>query len=599
MDSSSIRMSSGVSMPLSPSAVYQRLLTYCSPYWRVFLLAVIAMTLYSLATTGFAFLMDNFVTTMASDGLTDVELLIKKWLPLVVLVLFVVRGFAAFGSAYGLGWIGRRVIQSLRSRIFAKFLALPAQFFDQNTGGELLSRLTYNSEQVADATSNAVTVLIRDTLTVVGLTAYMIYLSPLLSAFILIVAPLLAVVIRVLSKMFRRHSTRIQDSMGDVTQITEEALQSHRVVKIFGGQDYELERFNAVNEMNRRLNMRLIASKATGDALTGLVIAVGIAGVIFFSTLESVRTEDLGDFFGFLTAMVLLMQPIRQLTNVNVSLQRGIAAGASIFRLLDEPDERDSGTYDPPEIRGVVEFRNISFSYSGDKGSVLTELNLEVPAGQTLAIVGRSGSGKSTLVNLIPRFYEPEHGEILIDGRSVLEYRLAALRDHISFVSQEVILFNDTIANNIAYGSLVQSSREDIESAAVSAHVDEFTLKLPKGLDTEVGERGVLLSGGQRQRIAIARALLKNSPILILDEATSALDTESERHIQDALQRLMMNRTTFVIAHRLSTVERADRIIVMEHGRIIESGTHADLIASNGQYAMLYRLQFQDEPDGN
>jgi len=424
----------------------------------------------------------------------------------------------------------------------------------------------------------------------------MIYLSPLLSAFVLIVAPVLAVVIRVLSKLFRRHSSRIQDSMGDVTKITEEALQSHRVVKIFGGQEYELNRFNEVNEKNRRLNMRLIASKATGDAITGLVIASGIAGVIFFSTLESVRTADLGNFFGFLTAMVLLMQPIRQLTNVNVSLQRGIAAGVSIFRLLDESEERDSGNYVPDRIHGEVEFRRVCFRYYGDKGPVLTDLDLNVPAGQSLAIVGRSGSGKSTLVNLIPRFYEPDSGDILVDRRNVTEYELEALRAHISFVSQEVVLFNDSIANNIAYGSLSGASREDVIRAAVAAHVDEFTQKLPQGLDTQVGERGVLLSGGQRQRIAIARALLKNSPILILDEATSALDTESERHIQDALEQLMKDRTTFVIAHRLSTVESADRIIVMEQGRIIESGTHASLLASNGQYANLYRLQFQDEP---
>ena len=581
---------------MSPAAVYRRLLTYCQPYWKVFIVAVLAMAFYSVATTGFAFVMENFVTTMASEGLSDTEILIKKWLPGLVLVLFVVRGLAAFGSAYGLGWIGRRVIQSLRERIFAKFLALPTRFYDQSATGELLSRLTYNSEQVADATSNAVTVLIRDSLTVIALLVYMIYLSPLLSAFVLIVAPVLALVIRILGKLFRRHSSRIQDSMGDVTKITEEALQSHRVVKIFGGQGYELGRFNEVNEKNRRLNMRLIASKATGDAVTGLVIASGIAGVIFFSTLESVRTADLGDFFGFLTAMVLLMQPIRQLTNVNVSLQRGIAAGVSIFRLLDEIEEHDTGSYVPDRIKGEVEFRRVSFRYQGDKGPVLTDLSLCVPAGQSLAIVGRSGSGKSTLVNLIPRFYEPDSGDILIDGRSVTEYTLAALRAHISFVSQEVVLFNDSIANNIAYGSLAGASRDDVVRAAAAAHVDEFTQKLPDGLDTEVGERGVLLSGGQRQRIAIARALLKNSPILILDEATSALDTESERHIQDALEQLMKNRTTFVIAHRLSTVESADRIIVMEQGRVIESGTHASLLASNGQYASLYRLQFQDEP---
>jgi subfamily B ATP-binding cassette protein MsbA len=341
--------------------------------------------------------------------------------------------------------------------------------------------------------------------------------------------------------------------------------------------------------------MRLIMGRAGGDAIVNIVIAVGVAGVVFFSTVESVRPADPGDFVGFITAMVFLLRPIRQLTNMNISIQRGIAAGTSIFQLLDHREEQDTGHLEATEIMGKVEFRDINFSYSDEKGAVLKDIDLVVPRGETLAIVGRSGSGKSTLVNLLPRFYEPESGCIFIDDRAINDFRLASLREQISLVSQEVVLFDDTVARNIAYGALSDSSREEIEAAAHAAHVDEFVSDLPDGLDTQVGDRGVLLSGGQRQRIAIARALLKNSPILILDEATSALDTQSERHIQQALKELMKNRTTFVIAHRLSTVEGADRIIVMADGRIVEQGTHSDLIALAGHYATLHQLQFRDE----
>jgi subfamily B ATP-binding cassette protein MsbA len=472
---------------------------------------------------------------------------------------------------------------------------LPVHYFDRTSAGELLSKLTYNVEQIAEATSNVVTVLIRDTLTVICLLAYMIYLSPPLTAILLIVGPFMALVIRFLSKLFRRHSARIQTSIGDVAKIAEEALQSIRIVKIFSGQKYENQRFDDVNDKNMHLNMRLIMSRSGGDALINIIIAVGVAGVVYFSTVESVRPADTGDFVGFITAMVFLLRPIRQLTNMNISIQRGIAAGSSIFHLLDDDEEKDSGHFDPALVQGKVEFRDISFTYSNDKGEVLQGINLIVPAGETLAIVGRSGSGKSTLVNLLPRFYDPESGAILIDDRVITDFRLSALRNQISLVSQDVVLFDDTVARNIAYGALGDASREEIVAAAHAAHVDEFVDEFPDGLETHVGDRGVLMSGGQRQRIAIARALLKDSPILILDEATSALDTQSERHIQQALEGLMKNRTTFVIAHRLSTVENADRIIVMAGGRIVEQGSHSELIAVGGHYATLHQLQFRDE----
>jgi subfamily B ATP-binding cassette protein MsbA len=575
--------------------VYRRLLSICSPYWRIFTVAALAMAIYAVTDTGFAYLMNNLIKTLTPDELSPELQLVRKWLPLAIMLLFIVRGLVAFFSAYCLGWIGRQVIRQLRSQAFGKFLTLPIQYFDRTSAGELLSKLTFNVEQIAEATSNVVTVLIRDTLTIVCLLAYMIYLSPPLTVILLIIGPLMALVIRFLSKLFRRYSARIQTSVGDVARIAEEALQSVRIVKIFGGQKYESERFDAVNDKNMRLNMRLIMGRAGGDAMVNVVIAVGVAGVVFFSTVESVRPADSGDFVGFITAMVFLLRPIRQLTNMNISIQRGIAAGTSIFELLDHREEQDVGQLVPTEILGSVEFRNVDFTYSDEKGAVLEGINLVVPKGEMLAIVGRSGSGKSTLVNLLPRFYEPDTGCILIDNTPINDFRLAALRDQISLVSQEVVLFDDTVARNIAYGSLSDASREEIEAAAHAAHVDEFANNFPDGLDTQVGDRGVLLSGGQRQRIAIARALLKNSPILVLDEATSALDTQSERHIQQALQELMKNRTTFVIAHRLSTVENADRIIVMADGRIVEQGSHRELIAAAGHYATLHQLQFKDE----
>jgi len=582
--------------PMTPGAVYRRLLSICRPFWKMFVLAALAMAVYAATDTGFAYLMNNLIQVLNPEDLDPQQEVIRRYLPVSIVGLFLVRGGVAFVSAYFLGWIGRHVIRVLRGRAFDKFLRLPTPYFDERSAGELLSKLTFNVEQVAEATSSVVTVFIRDTLTVICLLAYMIYLSPPLTAILLVTGPLMALVITFLSRMFRRHSSRIQTSIGDVAKIAEEALQAHRIVKIFGGQHYESTRFGNVNDKNMQLNMRLIATRAGGEALTNLVIAFGVAGVIYFVMFESVRPPTEGDLVGFITAMVFLLRPIRQLTNVNVTIQRGIAAGASIFELLDERDERDTGAHEVARIDGRVAFRDVSFTYAADKGAVLRDVELDVPAGQTLAIVGRSGSGKSTLVSLLPRFYDPTSGQILIDGRPAIDYRLESLRAQISLVSQEVVLFNDTIAANIAYGGLANAPRSDIEVAARAAHVTEFADQLPGGLQTMVGDRGVLLSGGQRQRIAIARALLKNSPILILDEATSALDTESERHIQNALQALMQNRTTFVIAHRLSTIENADRIVVMAAGRIIEQGTHAELLAQDGHYATLHRMQFRDEP---
>ena len=581
-----------------PVVIYRRLLSFARPHWGVFIVAAIGMAFYATTDTGFAWLVKQLLagingTGPAADPRTEV---IRQWLPLGIMVLFIVRGAAEFASTYSLGWIGRQVIKSLRALLFDKFLHLPARYYDGESTHTLLSKLTFNVEQMAEAASNVVTVLIRDSLTAIGLVAYMVYLSLPLSAFVFVAAPLLAVLIRVLSRMFRRYSTRIQESMGELTRITGEALQSQRIIKIFNGQDYESQRFEAANERNRRMNMRLFAARAAGDGVTALLAAVGMSGIVFVANQNFVREAlDVGDFGGFIAALLLLMRPLRSLTGVNVALQRGIAAGESVFQLLDEEGERDTGTLAPGRLRGKVEFRDVSFEYVTEKGLVLRNVSLLVPPGQTVAIVGKSGSGKTTLVGLLPRFYDAEVGAVLIDDEPVQNYTLSSLRNQISLVSQDVVLFNDTIAGNIAYGSLKKVLRADIEAAARAAYVDEFAAQLPDGLDTWVGDRGVLLSGGQRQRIAIARALLKNAPILILDEATSALDTESERRIQDALGRLMRDRTTFIIAHRLSTIEQADRILVMADGRILESGSHAELLASGGHYAYLHRLQFRDE----
>jgi len=419
-----------------------------------------------------------------------------------------------------------------------------------------------------------------------------------LFVFVMILLPVVAVLIRILGKAFRRYSGRIQDSVGEVTQVTDEVLTGNRVVKIFGGHEYEMERLVEVDERNRKQNLKLIRSRALGVAVTQVIFGIGVSGVIYAAGLESLNGNlSPGSFMSFFGAMMLMLQPLRRITNVNATLQRGIAAGDSLFAIIDEPDEVDSGTYTVDKVAGTVEFKNVSFSYREDKTPVLTNVSFKVAAGKSIAIVGHSGSGKSTLVSLVPRFYDHASGDILLDDTAVQDYDLASLRSNISLVSQDVILFNDTIANNLAYGQLKQCPRAELLQAAEAAHVIDFVKELPDGFDTIVGDRGILLSGGQRQRIAIGRALLKDAPVLILDEATSALDTKSERRIQEALAALMANRTTLIIAHRLSTVESADQIIVLDQGRIVESGTHKELLVAGGIYASLYRMQFSDEKD--
>ncbi len=568
--------------------IYLRLLRYVMPYWRVFLVSILTMAVTAATEPAFPALLKP----MLDGSFIDKDPQTMRWVPLLIVVIFVVRGVATYASSYTISWVANKVVMDLRELMFARIVNLPASYFANNTSGALISKVSYDVSQVTDAATGAITVMVRDTLTLIGLLSWMLYLNWKLTIIAVIVTPAIALVVKLFSGRLRTMSRGSQRSMGNITHVLEETIECHKVVKIFGGQEYEARRFHdAVNAL-RRFNLKQQIAASASVPIVQLFAAIAVAVIVYIATAQSAANQTtVGGFVSFITAMLMLLAPLKRLTGVNESLQRGLAAAESVFALLDEQAEPDRGTQRLGKAGGAVEFRDVSFSYGGDK-QALNHISLAIRPGETVALVGQSGSGKTTLVNLLPRFYHPTGGQILVDGHDIEQLSLADLRANIALVSQDVVLFNDTLAANIAYGRQSGASEAEILAAAEGAHALEFIRDMPDGLQTFIGENGVRLSGGQRQRLAIARAILKNAPILILDEATSALDTESERHVQAALENLMQGRTTIVIAHRLSTIEHADRIVVMQKGQVAEIGTHRELLDKNGIYANLYRIQF-------
>ncbi len=572
------------------AAVYRRLLGYALPYRRFFVVAAVGMAIEAGADTAFAALMQP----MLDGSFVERD---RHWInliPWLIVGLFTVRGLGGFVSGYMMSWIGRQVIRSLRSAMYQQLLCLPARFYDQQASGQLISKFTYDVEQVANATTQAVTVAIRDSLAILGLLSWMTYISWRLTLAVIVIGPAIALLVVFINRRYRKIGTSIQASMADLTHVTEETVEGYRVIKSFGGDDYEQKRFEVANERNRQQYMKMVATKTGSIPVVQLIVGLSLAGITYLATMDSMlEVISVGSFMSFLVAMLMLLTPIKRLTTVNAAIQLGIAAARSLFDLLDNAPETDTGEHVIARASGSVNYEQVSFQYGRGDTKVIDDVSFEVQPGETVAFVGPSGGGKTTLVSLLLRFYDVEHGLILLDGQDIRDLRLANLRQQIAFVGQDVTLFNDTVLNNIAYGVMGAVSHEEIVAAATAAHAMEFISDLPEGLDTMVGENGVLLSGGQRQRLAIARALLKDAPVLILDEATSALDTESERHIQDALDGLMKHRTTLVIAHRLSTIENADQILFVQEGRIMERGNHEALLRKGGHYAALHRLQFK------
>ena len=575
--------------------LYLRLLAYVKPYWRQFGIALVAMVV--LAATEPA--IPALLKPMLDGTFVEKDPDVVRWTPLLLIGLFLIRGSMNFLSGVAFEWVAGKVVLDLRRQMFERILTLPTAFFDAHSTGNLIARVTFNVNQVTQASTKVLTVLVKDTIIVAGLLAYMFYLNWLLTLIMFVLLPVIALIVRLLAKRLRRISRSLQEAMGDMTHVLEEGVRGHKVIKVFDGKAYEQRRFDRLANWVRRYNLKTKVAGMAHEPAVELAGALMMAILIYVGTHETVAGElTVGGFVSLMAAVGLIFSPIKRLTSINEALQKGLAAAESVFDLIDQQAERDTGTGQLKEAQGRLRFRNVGFRYPLAKRDALKDVSFEAAPGETVALVGRSGGGKTTVVALIPRFYSPTGGTIELDGVNIEQLSLDSLRANLSLVGQESVLFDDTVAANIAYGAGREVTQREIEQAALDANALEFILRLPEGFDSRIGEDGVRLSGGQRQRLAIARALIKDAPVLLLDEATSALDTESERMVQDALARLTANRTTLVIAHRLSTVKHADRILVIKEGRIVERGKHEELISLDGEYTELCRHQFGDAVPG-
>ncbi|RUR18825.1 lipid A export permease/ATP-binding protein MsbA [Legionella sp. km535] len=572
--------------PVKTRLLYRRLLSYVKPFWPVLLLGIFANIFYSGIDATFTYMTKPFL----DKGFINIDMSFVKKIPLIVLIGITLRGVVSSLGSYCMTWVARSVVKVLRQKVFAHIVHLPADFYDEATSGQMLSKILYDVEQVAQVSADALTDFVQNTCLVIGLLTVMMVICWQLSLMFLLTIPFVGIIVNYTNKRVRRISHRVQQTMGEVTEIASEAIEGYRVVRIFGGDEYEAGKFNTATEHSRINDMKVAVSKAVNVSGVQCVIAIGIAMIIMAAIqLSTVITVSAGSFLAIIAAMLQLIKPMKTLTTLNATIQRGLAGAESVFNLLDLPVESTQGIDLTHKASGEIQFKQVSYAYR-EGHRVLHDVSFTIEAGSCVALVGHSGSGKTTIASLLPRFYEVSEGEITLDGIPINQLSLKSLREQMALVSQHVTLFNDSLANNIAYGRR-DVSRQQIINAAKLAYADEFISKLPQGYDTRVGENGVLLSGGQRQRIAIARAILKDAPILILDEATSALDSESERYIQAALERVMQNRTTLVIAHRLSTIKHANKIVVMQQGHLVEQGAHQELLQLNGHYAKLYKVQ--------